>query len=232
MSLNRTAITIKGYLLRSLVFFGGLFMIANGIVCTIQANLGVNPWDVLHIGLSYQVGLSIGRVMQLVGLLLIAVSFVLKVRPSVGTLMNMAFLGLFVDLVLHLDYILLPETIALRIIIFTAGVAQFGFGCAIYISANLGAGPRDSLMLALNRLFRFRVGMIRGMMEISAALAGYLLGGPLGLGTVIFALTVGVFLEAGFALIKHLKRAYGKDPLHEKSIDKKFITAGADSNET
>ena len=188
-----------------MALIGGFFIIANGIVCTIQANLGVNPWDVLHIGLSYQTGLSIGRVMQSVGLLLIGLSYILKVRLYIGTLLNMIFLGLFVDLVLYINYIPAPNILGLRILIFISGVALFGMGCAIYISANLGAGPRDSLMLALGKLLPFRLGTVRTFIEVTVTLIGYLLGGPLGLGTVIFALTVGIFMDIGFALVRIFK---------------------------
>ncbi len=192
-------------ILRLAVFFGGLFIVANGIVSTIQAGLGVNPWDVLHIGLSIQTGLSIGRIIQIVGLLLVGFSYFMKVKPSIGTILNMIFLGLFVDLVIGLNYIPSPDPLWQKISFFITGVAIFGFGCSIYISASLGAGPRDSLMLALKKIIPYRLGTVRTIMEVSAASTGYLLGGPLGLGTVTFALTVGYFIEMGFALIKLFK---------------------------
>jgi len=198
--------SIYKYILRLTAFFGGLYIVANGIVSTIQANLGVNPWDVLHIGLSLQTGLTIGRIIQIVGLLLVGLSFFMKVKPALGTLLNMIFLGLFVDLVISLEYIPAPELLWQRIALFVTGVALFGFGCAIYISANLGAGPRDSLMLALGRIIPYRLGTVRTFMEVTAAAAGYVLGGPLGVGTVIFALSVGIFMDAGFMLIKMFKK--------------------------
>ncbi len=199
--------SIYKYILRLTAFFGGLYIVANGIVSTIQANLGVNPWDVFHIGLSLQTGLTIGRIIQIVGLLLVGLSFFMKVKPSLGTLLNMIFLGLFVDLVISLEYIPAPELLWQRIALFVTGVALFGFGCAIYISANLGAGPRDSLMLALGRIIPYRLGTVRTFMEVTAAAAGYVLGGPLGVGTVIFALSVGIFMDAGFMLIKMFKKS-------------------------
>ncbi len=197
---------IYKYILRMAAFFGGLYIVANGIVSTIEANLGVNPWDVLHIGLSYQTGLTIGRIIQVVGLLVVGISYIMKVKPSIGTLLNIISLGLFVDLVIYMNYIPSPELLWQRIALFIAGVALFGFGCAIYISANLGAGPRDSLMLALGRIIPYRLGTVRTFMEVAAAGTGYLLGGPLGIGTVIFALTVGYFMDAGFTLIKMFKK--------------------------
>lgn len=199
-------LNIRRNILRYLALFSGLFIIANGIVFTINANLGVNPWDVFHIGLANQTGITIGRVMQGVGLLLIAVSYFLKVRLYIGTILNMIFLGLFVDLIIGWGYVFQPDLLWQRILLYLIGVVIFGFGVAVYISANLGAGPRDSLMLALTKASRFRVGTIRTFMEVTVAAIGFLLGGPLGIGTVIFALSIGLFMEMGFTLVRQLKK--------------------------
>ncbi len=203
LKFNKTS--LRKNTLRYLALFFGLFIIGNGIVFTIHANLGVNPWDVLHIGIANQTGASIGRVIQVVGLLLVAVSYFFKVRIYIGTILNMIFLGLFVDLVIGWGYVPQPEILWQQIILYVSGVVIFGFGVAVYISANLGAGPRDSLMLALTKASPFRIGTIRTLMEITAAAAGFFLGGPLGVGTVIFALTIGFFMELGFAMISKIK---------------------------
>ena len=206
MNITFGKLNIRRNILRYLALFSGLFVIANGIVLTIGADLGVNPWDVLHIGIADQVGITIGRVIQVVGLMVIIVSFLLKVRPYIGTILNMIFLGLFVDLVIGWGYVPHPDLLWYRILIYFAGVVLFGFGVAFYISANLGAGPRDSLMLALTRISRFRVGTIRTFMEITAAIIGFMLGGPLGVGTVMFALSIGLFMEMGFSIISWIKK--------------------------
>ncbi len=203
LSINKN--TLRKSFLRYLALFVGLFIVGNGIVFTIYANLGVNPWDVLHIGIANQTGISIGRVIQGVGLILVTISYFFKVRIYIGTVLNMIFLGLFVDLVIGWGYVPQPDLLLQRIILYMAGVVIFGFGVAVYISANLGAGPRDSLMLALTKASKYRIGMIRTMMEITAAGLGFILGGPLGIGTVIFALTIGLFMELGFAIIKKIK---------------------------
>ncbi len=203
LSFNKTK--LKKGVLRYIALFAGLFIVGNGIVLTIHANLGVNPWDVLHIGISSQTGISIGRVIQAIGLLLVAISYFFKVKIYIGTVLNMIFLGLFVDLIIEWGYIPQPDLLWQRIILYLAGVIVFGFGVAIYISANLGAGPRDSLMLALTKASAYRIGTIRTFMEITAAAIGFFLGGPLGIGTLIFALTIGFFMELGFAIIKKIK---------------------------
>lgn len=206
MSQTFNSIKARRAFLRYLTLFGGLYVVANGIVLTINANVGVNPWDVFHIGIANLTPLTIGRVIQIVGLVLVVVSYFKNVRPNIGTVLNMIFLGFFVDLIIAWGYIPLPPGLGQRAALFVAGVFLYGSGGAIYISANLGAGPRDSLMLALTKASRFRVGTIRTFMEVTVALLGYLLGGPLGLGTVIFALTVGIFMEFGFAVIEKAKK--------------------------
>lgn len=192
--------------MRYLALLGGLFVVAGGIVFTIKANLGVNPWDVFHIGVSNQTGMSIGRIIQLTGLLLLTFSFLLKVKIAIGTVMNMIFLGLFVDLIIAWGFVPSPEQIWQRLALYLAGVVSFGFGVAFYLSPNLGAGPRDSLMLALTKISRFRAGVIRTFIEVAAASIGFLLGGPLGFGTLIFALTIGFFMEMGFSFVGYLKK--------------------------
>ncbi len=197
---------IQQTFLRYLALFSGLFIVANGIVLTINARLGVNPWDVLHIGLSTKIGLTIGQVIQGTGLLLITVSYIFKIRPSIGTILNMIFLGLFVDMVIAGGYVPQPEMLWLRVVLYIFGVLLYGFGVAFYISPNLGAGPRDSLMLALTRVSRFSVGTIRTFIEVTVATIGYFLGGPLGIGTVIFALSIGLFMELGFSTVSKIKK--------------------------
>jgi uncharacterized membrane protein YczE len=210
--------TLKS-LLRYTWIMLGLFVIANGIVMLVQAQLGVAPWDVLHLGISYQTGISIGRVMQGIGLILVLFSWIFHVKPSFVTLVNMFFLGYFVDLVMGFSYIPTPVVLWQKVAWCLLGVAIFGIGVAVYISANRGAGPRDSLMLALTKVTPLRVGAVRTLMEVTVAVLGYLLGGPLGVGTVVFALLVGVFMEFGFAGINVIKHSAQFKKLWFESVD-------------
>jgi uncharacterized protein len=207
MKIKTDALTARRTALRYFTFFSGLFLVANGVVFTINANLGVNPWDVFHIGVANQVGLSIGRVYQLTGFTVLAISYFFKVRIYIGTILNMIFLGLFVDLVIGFDYIPYPGgQLWSAILLYVTGVVIYGLGVAVYISPNVGAGPRDSLMLALTRATRFNAGTIRTFMEVIVAIVGYFLGGPLGVGTAIFALSLGLFMEFGFFLVNRFKK--------------------------
>lgn len=206
MKLNLKNINYRHTILRYLGFFSGLFIVANGVVCTINANLGVYPWDVFHIGIANITGLSIGRVHQIAGFVILAISYFFKVPIRLGTFLNMIFLGFFIDLVIALDYIPHPNLLWAQIILYLTGAFLFGFGCAFYISPDLGAGPRDSLMLALVKITRRSIPLIRTVMETIVAIVGYFLGGPLGLGTVIFALSLGFFIDLGFKIVGQIKK--------------------------
>ncbi len=152
--------------------------------------LGVGPWDVLHIGLTKNFGLTIGTWSIILGVIIIVVtSAVLKQWPKLGTWLNMILLGLFIDLFNWM----LPEfdTMTGQVIIFTLGVAVMSYGIGIYVAPNVGAGPRDSLMLILVDKLGISVKKVRTMIEVIVAVAGWLLGGPVGIGTVIIALLIG-----------------------------------------
>jgi uncharacterized protein len=194
-------------ILRYIWITASLYLVAHGIVLVVQARLGAAPWDVLHLGISLQTGISMGRVMQSIGLILLLISWIFHVKPSLVTLINMVFLGQFVDIIRNMNYLPSPEALWMRIFIYLIGVAVFGIGVGFYIGANRGAGPRDSLMMALTRATSLRVGVIRTIMEVVVATTGYFLGGPLGVGTVMFALFIGFFVELGFSMIKAVRQS-------------------------
>lgn len=172
-------------------YFAGLLVVSLGISMTIKGSrLGIGPWDVLHVGLYKNLGLTIGSWSIISGLLIILVtaSF-LKEWPKVGTWLNMILLGVFIDIFNWLipDY----ETLGAQITIFTFGVMVMAYGIGLYISPNVGAGPRDSLMLIFVKKFGISIKKVRTIIEVVVALLGWLLGGPIGVGTVIIALLLG-----------------------------------------
>lgn len=176
-------------------FLGGLLVMALGITLTIKGRVvGTGPWDVLHIGLFKQFGLSIGTWSILTGLFIIlATSLYLREWPRIGTWLNMLLVGTFIDLFNWL----LPETDVFvgEFVYFFAGFVVLSVGCGLYISAELGAGPRDSVMMIIVEKFGGSVRMARTILEVIAAAAGWLLGGPVGLGTVILALGTGYLIQ-------------------------------------
>ena len=172
--------------------------IAYGISAMIRADVGVAPWDVLHLGLSLQLKYTYGKIIQMVGLILIIISWILGIRPHLGTILNMYFIGPFVDIFIGASLVPQPGHLALQLLQLAVGTVIFAYGTASYILINRGTGPRDSFMLALSKRTGLRVGLTRTFIEIGTATGGYLLGGPLGVGTVIFAFSVGPLLELFF----------------------------------
>lgn len=169
-------------LLLGLVFFGV------GIALMVRADLGLGPWDVLHQGLSERVDLAIGTVTILVGLGVLLLWVPLRERPGLGTVLNVLLIGLVADATLAvLDA---PEPMWARVLFLLAGVFVFGPGSGLYIGAGLGPGPRDGLMTALARRGR-SVRVVRTGIELTVLAVGAALGGTVGIGTVLFALSIG-----------------------------------------
>ncbi len=172
-------------------YFVGLLVVSLGISMTIKGfRLGIGPWDVLHVGLYKNLGLTIGSWSIISGLVLIlATAAFLKEWPKIGTWINMVLLGVFIDIFNWL----IPdiETLGAQTVIFTFGVIVMGYGAGLYISPNVGAGPRDSLMLIFVEKFGISIKKVRTIIEVIVALLGWLLGGPVGVGTVIIAILLG-----------------------------------------
>ncbi|MDW0113950.1 YitT family protein [Sporosarcina saromensis] len=181
----------KIFMWRWIFFLVGMMVMSLGISMTIKGQrLGIGPWDVLHVGLYQNFGLSIGTWGIITGFLIILVTAaVLKQWPQVGTWLNMVLIGLFIDLFNWL----LPDFSSMtgQVSIFTCGVLVLAYGIGIYVAPNVGAGPRDSLMLILVDKLGIGVKKVRTMIEVTVAIAGWLLGGPVGVGTVIIALLIG-----------------------------------------
>jgi uncharacterized protein len=184
---------------RFLIYFFGLLIMALGIVLILKANLGATPWDVLHVGLYYQFGLTIGSWSIIVGLVILGMSAILtKKIPQIGAFINMLSVGIFIDMYLFLPFIQTPNSFIGKAFMFLIGLVIMCYGMGFYISPNLGAGPRDSLMLALTSRTGWKVRNIRGTMEIFVLLIGWLLGGPVSFGTFMLSLLIGPLF--GFAM--------------------------------
>ncbi len=181
---------------------GGLWTFALGVVLTLRSGLGLGPWDVLHQGISRHTPLTFGQASEVVGAIVIGVGLLLQVRPGLGTVLNMILIGFFIDRILGLNVIpaMAPHGLPAQILMDVLGVVTVGLGSGLYIRANLGAGPRDGLMLGLHRATGLRVATARASLEISVAIAGFLLGGTVGLGTIVFALGIGPSVELGFRI--------------------------------
>ncbi|MFM1652928.1 YczE/YyaS/YitT family protein [Brevibacillus sp. B_LB10_24] len=194
------------------MFMLGLAVMGFGIGMMIEANLGVAPWDTLHIGLQKTFGLTIGMWSQIVGALIILASYVIaKIRPTVGMFLNMFFFGLFIDLFMWLNWIPIGETVIERVVLFAAGLLIYTFGTGMYISPRLGAGPRDSFMLALHERMGWGIGKVRIGIECTVMIVGFLLGGPVSAGTLVTALAIGPLIKQFIPMWERLMaKPYGR----------------------
>jgi uncharacterized membrane protein YczE len=172
----------------------GLFVLGFAISVSVRAQLGVSPWDVFHQGIAETTGLSFGLVVVLVGLVVLLTWIPLRQRLGVGTVLNALSVGFIANLGLYL----IPEQhgLAVRIPMLLAAVVMFGIGGGLYIGSGLGPGPRDGLMTAIAGRGH-SIWVVRTVLECSALVAGYVLGGHVGVGTLLLAFTIGPVTHAG-----------------------------------
>lgn len=154
----------------------------------VNANLGLGPWDVLHQGASNHTGMPIGTVNIGVGLLVLLAWIPMRERPGIGTVANVLLIGIVADLTLW--RLPEPDHVAVQITFLVLGVFLFGPGSGLYIGAGLGPGPRDGLMTAIARRGP-SVRLVRTLIELTALAIGIVLGGTVGVGTVLIALSIG-----------------------------------------
>lgn len=186
--------------LRRLVqLYLGLYLFGLSGALLIRSDLGATPWDVLHQGLSLQTGLTIGTWSVIVGALLMLLWIPLRQKAGIGTLSNVVVVGMSVDLSLWL----LPtvEAMAWRILLLVLGVLVCGIATGCYIGVGLGPGPRDGLMTGLAAR-GLSVRTARTLIELTVALAGFLLGGTVGVGTLVFMLAIGPLAQVFLPLMR------------------------------
>ncbi len=180
--------------------FMGFVLCAAGLLMMRDAGLGMNPWGVFHVGLTMHTPLTFGQATQLVGLVILMMSVFLGIIPGLGSILNMFFVGFFVDAIDRLGIISTPNNFGGKLGLLLLGVLVLGWGTFFYLRAQLGAGPRDGLMEGLVKMLKRPVSMIRGSIEFMALIIGYILGGPVGIGTLITATTIGFVLQMAFRL--------------------------------
>lgn len=190
------------FTIRLFKLFTGLFLYSLGIVFTMKANIGYAPWDVFHAGLSRTFGMTIGTASIIVGAVLIVITVIMGEKIGLGTLLNMVLIGLFLDFLMNLTLIPVMKTWLPGIALLIAGLFVISFASYFYIGSGFGAGPRDSLMVALTRKTGLPVGFCRGSIEMTAVIIGWLLGGMAGAGTVISGLAIGLCIQLTFRLLR------------------------------
>lgn len=180
----------------------GIFLVSFGIVLTIKANLGLSPWDIFHDGLSKTTPLSFGTAGVFAGIVLIVFLLSFKEKIGFGTVINTVLVGLFIDSILWTGLIPNPKGYIDGFIFMTVGLFIFSYGTYLYISACMGAGPRDGIMVFLVKRTRLPVAVCRILIEGTVSLFGFLLGGMVGVGTIFTVLLAGPIMQLVFSMFK------------------------------
>jgi uncharacterized membrane protein YczE len=185
---------------RLLTLFVGLGVYGLGVALTVHAGIGIAPWDVLGQGIAVQTGLSFGVSTVIVSIFVLICWIPLKVKPGFGTVANAVFIGLFADLWL----LILPELSSYwqQLGAFVLGVVVVAIATGLYISSRLGSGPRDGLMQGTANALDKPFWIVRTAYEASALTIGWLMGGQVREGTLIFALTIGYLVQLSLRVFK------------------------------
>ena len=195
LNLKPKSITLI-YLILGLILFG------LGETLLITAGVGVSPWTVLAQGISFKTGYSIGLTTFFVSIGVLCLWIPLRQKPGIGTILNTIIVSVVMDVSLPL--LPAPESILFQTLQIISAVVIVGIGSGFYLIANLGPGSRDGLMTGLQRMTNKPISLIRAIIEISVVIVGWYLGGVVGIGTIVFALTIGPFVSAGLFSVSRI----------------------------
>lgn len=188
----------SGHAVRTVQLLFGLFLFGLNIALMIRAELGLGPWDAFHVGLSRVTGVSVGLIIILIGLLVVISALAIRVRPGIGTIANMILVGVFADLLLPV--IPVADGLVWAWVYLISGVTLCGLATGMYIGAGYGTGPRDSLMIGIAARSGGSIRLVRTLIEVSVLGLGWAMGGKIGIGTIVFTLTVGPAAQWGMEL--------------------------------
>jgi len=180
-----------------LVFGLILFGLGEGLL--IVSFAGASPWSVLAQGISLNVNFSTGIITIFVSIGVLLLWLPLKQKPGIGTILNAIIIGLMIDVCIN--FVPTPENYINQVLLAIAAVLTVGLGGGIYLVANLGAGPRDGLMVGLQKKTNLPIALVRGAIEITVMSVGWYLGGIVGLGTLLFAFGIGPAVALGLYLV-------------------------------
>jgi len=178
----------------------GLFLYGFAIALIVRAAIGVSPWDVLTQGIVAQTGLSFGLVTNIVGGLVLLLWIPIRQKPGVGTVLNVLLVGPSAEFGLWL----IPEQtdLVVRVGLFAGGLAMLAVATGLYIGAGYGPGPRDGLMTGIHRRWGIRIWIVRTSIEVTVLAIGWVLGGNVGIGTLLFALLIGPMVGVTLPLLR------------------------------
>lgn len=188
---------------RTIRLIFGLVLYGLGSYMSIQANVGLAPWDAFSMGISYKTGIMYGNVVVYTGFLIIIIDFLLKEKIGFGTIINAILIGKVVDLCNYLGLLPMLDNFAAGVAMLFAGQVVICLGSYFYIGAAMGCGPRDALMVAMGKRFsRLPIGLVRGILEGTVLLLGWLMGAKVGIGTIIAVFGIGTIMEYTFRILK------------------------------
>ena len=180
-----------------LCFGLSLFGLGEGLL--IVSFTGASPWSVLAQGISLNVNLSIGTITLLISIVVLLLWIPLRQKPGMGTILNALIIAIMIDLCIK--YVPTPSNYIYQLILAVISVIMVGIGGGIYLISNLGAGPRDGLMIGLQKITNFPIAIVRATLEISVVSIGWYLGGTVGVGTLLFAFGIGPCVALGLFLV-------------------------------
>ncbi|MFZ7135007.1 YczE/YyaS/YitT family protein [Avibacterium avium] len=183
-----------------IVLICSLMLLGLGDGLLLLSNLGSAPWTVLSQGVALQAGFSVGWASLIISAIVMLMWFPLKLKMGLGTVLNMLLIALALGLTVA--SIPAPTTLFTRFVYAIVGILLFGIASAFYLTCHQGAGPRDGLMVGLCHRFHWKVGTVRTLMEVSVCALGFLLGGTVGIGTLLFAFSIGWVVQITLTLLK------------------------------
>lgn len=203
-------------------FMVGLFLFGLSIAVMMKSHLGLGPWDAFHVGLHDLTGMSVGTASVVAGVVIVAGSWLIGEVPKAGTLVNMVMIGVFLDLTLPI----VPDAHGWGwgLLYFLVGIGLCGLATGLYIAPGLGKGPRDGLAIRISERTVWPVRRVRTLIELAVLGAGWAMGGPIGVGTVIFSLLIGPSMQWGMQLFGLIPA-----PPHATPIDPRSTAEAAAS---
>ncbi len=199
------ALTITPPFISVFVLIFGLVLFGLGEALLIAASAGVSPWTTLAEGINLITGWSVGFATFVISFFVLLTWIPLRQVPGIGTILNAFIVASMLDL--SLPYLPKPDLYLFQVLQSLIGILIVGFGAALYLSANLGPGPRDGLMTGLTKLTNLPISIVRSTIEIIVVFSGWMLGGTVGMGTLLFAFLVGPSISGGCFILKHLAPA-------------------------
>lgn len=194
----------------------GLFFYSCGVYLTVQASLGIAPWECLSMGIVPKVGMSFGIVHTISGIIILLIDLAMKEKIGFGTILDALLVGNYIDWISYFEPIPVSESLPLSIVMVILGLFVMGFGQYFYMSAGQSCGPRDSLLIAIGKRFpKTPIGVVQTVIVAIVLLTGWLLGGPVGIGTVISMFFAGTALQ----IVCKIMHFEPRDVVHKNVVE-------------